>query len=130
MGNSPICWNSKKQSTVATSTAEAEYVSTSECVKKVLWIKNILIEIFNYNKPITIYTDNNASKVCIENGQINTKLKHMEIKYYFNKDNITKNKIKLEYKNTKEMLADVLTKCSNGRAIKNFTDIVLFKSNN
>ena len=84
MGNSPICWNSKKQSTVATSTAEAEYVSTSECVKKVLWIRNILIEIFNYNKPIIIYTDNNASKVLIENGQINTKLKHMEIKYYFN----------------------------------------------
>ena len=68
MGNSPICWNSKKQSTVATSTAEAEYVSTSECVKKVLWIRNILIEIYNYNKPITICTDNNASKVCIENG--------------------------------------------------------------
>ena len=42
MGNNPICWTSKKQSIVATSTAEAEYVSTSECVKKILWIRNIL----------------------------------------------------------------------------------------
>jgi len=36
MGNNPICWTSKKQSIVATSTAEAEYISTSECIKKVL----------------------------------------------------------------------------------------------
>ena len=42
MGNNPICWTSKKQSIVATSTAEVEYVSTSECVKKILWIRNIL----------------------------------------------------------------------------------------
>ena len=41
MGKNPICWTSKKQSIVATSTAEAEYVSTSECVKKILWIRNI-----------------------------------------------------------------------------------------
>jgi len=34
MGNSPICWRSKKQSIVATSTTEAEYIATSECVKK------------------------------------------------------------------------------------------------
>jgi len=73
MGNSPISWFSKKQSTVATSTAEAEYISTTECAKKVLWIRNILIEILNRRDPITIYTDNMASKISIE------------IKTYFNK---------------------------------------------
>ena len=46
----------------------------------------------------------------MENGDLNTKLKHIEIKYYFNKDLIEKNIIKLEYINTNEMLADILTK--------------------
>ena len=60
-----------------------------------------------------------ASKICIENGEINTKLKHISIKYYFNKDNIINNRIKLEYKNTNEMLADALTKNINGSKMKN-----------
>ena len=128
MGNSPICWYSKKQNTVATSTAEAEYTSTSECTKKVLWIRNILIELFNKKSPITIYTDNMASKICIENGEINTKLKHISIKYYFNKDNIINNRIKLEYKNTNEMLADALTKNIKGSKMKTFTDKIFYKS--
>ena len=36
LGNSPLTWSSKKQATVATSTAEAEYVSTAECLKTIL----------------------------------------------------------------------------------------------
>jgi len=38
IGNSAICWSFKKQTIVATSTTKAEYISTSECIKKVLWI--------------------------------------------------------------------------------------------
>jgi len=128
MGNSPICWFSKKQSIVATSTAEAEYISISECAKKALWLRNILIELFNDYKPITIFTDNMAAKISIENNEINTKLKHISIKYYFNKDNIIHKRIKLEYKNTNEMLADILTKNVNGSKMKKFTDTIFFKN--
>jgi len=106
MGNSPICWISKKQSCVATSTAEAEYISTSENLKKILWIRNILKELINYNKTITKYTDNLASKTTIENGEINTKLKHID---------------------TNNMLADILTKNTNGTNILNFTNKIFYK---
>jgi len=54
---------------------EAEYIRTSECVKKVFWIRNILTELFNLNKPIKIYIDNISSKTIIENGQLNSKLR-------------------------------------------------------
>jgi len=69
-----------------------------------------------------------ASKICIENGEINTKLKHISIKYYCNKDNIINNRIKLEYKNTNEMLADALTKNIKGSKMKTFTDKIFYKS--
>jgi len=66
MENDPICWQSKKQSVVATSTAEAEYIATEKCIKKTLWIRNIFIELFNIKKLIKILTDNLASKITIE----------------------------------------------------------------
>jgi len=70
MGRLPICWLSKKQTIVATSTTEAEYVSTSECIKKVLWIRNIIKELFNKEKEITIYADNLSSEITMENGDL------------------------------------------------------------
>jgi len=100
MGNSPIFWISKKQTCVATSTAEAKYISTSENIIKILWIRNILKKLINYNKTITIFTDNLTSKITIENSEINTKLKHIDIRFHFNRDNIVKRKVKLEYKDT------------------------------
>jgi len=47
--------------------------------------KKYLRRLFNFNKPIKIYTDNIASKTNIENDEINPKLKHVAIKYFFNK---------------------------------------------
>jgi len=58
MGKNQICWNSKKQSVVALSSAEAEYIGVSICIRKILWIRNILSELLNFRKPILIYTDN------------------------------------------------------------------------
>ena len=124
MGKSAICWSSKKQTIVATSTTEAEYISTSECIKKVLWIRNIIMELLDIDKEITIYTDNLSSKSNMENGDLNTKLKHIDIKYHFNRDNIDKHRIKLEYIETNKMIADILTKDVNGNKMTIFTNYI------
>jgi len=127
MNNDLICWQSKKQTVIATSTVEAEYIATAKCTKKALWIRNILYEIFNIKKPIKIFTDNLASKTTIENCELNNKLKHIEIKFYFNKDNIKNNIIILEYINTERMLAVPLTKDFNGPKMTKFTDQIFDK---
>jgi len=57
MGQSSICWNSKKKkkkkkkkkTTETTSKMKADNISTSECVKKVLWLRSIVIELFFIN---------------------------------------------------------------------------------
>jgi len=103
---------------------EAEYIGTSECAKKVLWIRNMLTELSNFDKPIKIYTDNISSKTIIENGQLNSKLRHINLKFYFNKDHIKMKRIILEYIDTERMLADVLTKTVNGPKMKKFSNII------
>jgi len=119
-----LIWSSKKQSTVATSTSEAEYISTAEWLKTILWLRNILYELLKFNKTITIYTDNLASKTSIENRELNTKLKHIDIKYHFSKDYIEKKIIKLEYIDSQNMLADIFTKDLGGKKILNFSNII------
>eukprot|EP00833_Pecoramyces_ruminatium_P017559 jgi/Orpsp1_1/1191591/evm.model.d7180000087207.1 len=129
LGGAPISWISRKQNTVATSTAESEYVSTAECIKKILWLRNILYELINFNKPITIFTDNLASKISMENCDLNSKLKHIDIKYHFNKDYLEKKIIRLEYIDSNNMLADALTKDLNSNKIKFFANKIFIKEN-
>ncbi|GKE03542.1 hypothetical protein Tco_1395560 [Tanacetum coccineum] len=39
-----VCWSAKKQSFVAMSSAEAEYVAAAGCCAQVLWIKSQLAD--------------------------------------------------------------------------------------
>ena len=53
LGGSTISWSSKKQSIVAQSTVEAEYVALSEAVRELLWLikllANLQIPVFGCN---------------------------------------------------------------------------------
>ena len=57
----------------------------------------------------------------MENGEFSIKFNQIDIKFHFDNDNIKKNKIILKYKNTSEMVADILTKNINGTKLKSFT---------
>jgi len=61
----------------------------------------------------------------MENGDLNSKLKHIDIKYHFNRDNIDKRRIKLEYVNTNKMMADILTKDVNGNKMTIFANYII-----
>ncbi|GJT85675.1 putative ribonuclease H-like domain-containing protein [Tanacetum coccineum] len=59
LGNRLISWQCKKQTVVATSTTEAEYVVAANCCGQVLWIQNQLLD-YGYNFMNTvIHIDNN-----------------------------------------------------------------------
>ncbi|GFS31942.1 hypothetical protein Acr_00g0020090 [Actinidia rufa] len=45
IGNGVVSWSSKKQTIIAQSTMEAEYVSLSEAAKEAIWLKNFLVEL-------------------------------------------------------------------------------------
>jgi hypothetical protein len=45
LGSGPICWSSKKQSTIALSSAEAEHKGVVNCVIQTLWLQHFLTEL-------------------------------------------------------------------------------------
>jgi len=127
MGSSPVSWYSKLQQVVATSTAESEYYSVSTCTKHCLWYMNLLNEL-NYNmKNVIINVDNKAAIYNCQNQSINPKSKHIDIKYHHIRDLIKKNKIKLEYIESENNLADGLTKYLNNSLMDRFRNSLLTK---
>lgn len=109
--NCIVCWNTKKQASVAASSTEAEYMALFEAVREALWLKSLAASInIKILKPIKIFEDN-VSCTSIANNPVNHKRsKHIDIKYHFSREQIDKNVIKLEYVPTGEQLADTLTK--------------------
>ncbi|GKA62825.1 putative ribonuclease H-like domain-containing protein [Tanacetum coccineum] len=110
LGDRLISWQCKKQTVVATSTTEAEYVAAASCCGQVLWIQNQLLD-YGYNFMHTVIYIDNSSTICIiENPVQHSKTKHIEIRHHFIRDCHTKKLIQMAKIDTQLNVADLLTK--------------------
>lgn len=84
LGNFPISWNSKKQSTTSRSSCESEYKALAQCSCEAIWIKRLLkkLKILD-NKPTHILYDNQSNVKLSYNPIFHEKSKHFEIDYHF-----------------------------------------------
>ncbi|GJS38240.1 putative ribonuclease H-like domain-containing protein [Tanacetum coccineum] len=123
LGNRLISWQCKKQTVVATSTTEAEYVVAANCCGQVLWIQNQLLD-YGYNFMNTvIHIDNNSTICIIENPVQHSKTKHIEIRHHFIRDCNAKKLIQMVKIHTDYNVADLLTKGFDaGRHVKRGRD--------
>ncbi|CAA7262637.1 unnamed protein product [Cyclocybe aegerita] len=111
MAGGAIVWSSKKQHTVALSTAEAEYVSATHMVKQVLWHRSLFKELeFPLEKTLTIFSDNQATIAIAHHPEFHARTKHIDIAIHFLRDLVQHRTLNLVYINTKDNLADLFTK--------------------
>eukprot|EP00253_Pinus_taeda_P007463 PITA_07463 len=111
MGSRLVSWFSKKQSSIALSTVEAKYVATTFCCTQLLWMMKTLQEFqITCTPPISILCDNTGAISVSKNPVMNSKTKHIPIKYHFLQEQVLEQKVKLEYVPSKEQVADILTK--------------------
>ena len=109
--NGPIIWYSKRQSTTAQSTAEAEYISANMCARTLVWLRQLLSCLgFPPTGPTTIYEDNQSCIAIAKNPQINEKTAHIQVKYHYIREKMDDDSIKLVYCKTDEQIADMFTK--------------------
>ncbi|GKD69164.1 hypothetical protein Tco_1323254 [Tanacetum coccineum] len=74
-----ISWQCKKQTIVANSTTEAEYVAAASCCRQVLWIQNQMLD-YGYNFMNTkIFIDNESTICIVKNPVFHSKTKHIDI---------------------------------------------------
>ncbi|WCJ18356.1 Copia protein [Euphorbia peplus] len=110
LGECFLSWHSKKQTSVALSTAEAEYVAAGSCVSQMLWIKQQIADYGITLRTITIYCDNKSAIDLSKNPIEHNRMKHVHIRHHFLRDHVLKKDIILTYLPSKDNLADMFTK--------------------
>ena len=106
-----ITWKSKKQTTIALSSTEAEYVALSEAAREACWLRNLYDEIgYPQKYPTIIKGDNDGSIAMAKNQQFHNQSKHIAIRWHWVRDLVEQQLINIETCRDPQQTADVLTK--------------------
>ena len=115
IGGTAISWRSKKQASVALSTAEAEYIALASTAQESLWLQQLVTDLQKVSpKPMVLFEDNQSAISMTKNPQFHGRSKHIAIKYHFIREQVSSGKVKLQYCRTNDMVADIMTKGLNG----------------
>ena len=106
-----VSWASKKQRTVAQSTCEAELYAEGAAMSEVLWLRGLLGEMgLRVQEPSMILGDNQSTIALSEHGVKSERTKHVDVKYHFITDEISKGSVGVKWVPSAEQQADILTK--------------------
>lgn len=109
-----VSWTTRRKTSVALSSAEAEYMALSVAVTEVLWLRRLLVDLgVKIDEPTVIFEDNQACIRVAEDDKKMKRLKHVDVRYHFVRDEIQKGVIRLVYVPTDSQIADVMTKGLN-----------------
>ncbi|GJU62608.1 putative ribonuclease H-like domain-containing protein [Tanacetum coccineum] len=118
LGRRLISWQCKKQTIMATSTIEAEYVATANCCGQVLWIQNQMLD-YGFNFMNTkIYIDNESTICIVKNPVFHSKIKHIKIRHHFIRDAYEKKLIQVLKIHTDDNVVDLLNKAFDVRRLR------------
>lgn len=106
---------SAKQKLTATSSTDAEVLAMVESLKQATWIRNIITELrITQLSVITLYQDNKSAIIMVETDSKNKRSKHILSKITYAKELHKFGILSVEYMNTMNMVADLLTKPLHG----------------
>ncbi|XP_064482932.1 uncharacterized protein LOC135395770 [Ornithodoros turicata] len=111
LGDSPVTWSSRKQSSVALSSTEAEYISAAYASQEVLWLRPLLEDFgLVIDQPTPMFEDNQGCiKLALSEG-INARTKHIDVRHHHLRDLVAHNIINFQYCESADNIADALTK--------------------
>ena len=106
-----IDYSVKKQSCVAKSSFAAEYVALATSVEKTLFIYQLLKFLkFKLKAPPKMLCDNRSTIKSFSSQEVTKRSRYIDIEYHYSKDKFQKRKMRLFYVDTKDNVADLLTK--------------------
>ena len=127
LNGGPISWQSKKQTTVALSTVEAEYMALSAAVQELLYLRQLLEDLgFPQQNASTLYEDNQGT-MALATGRAGMakRTKHIDIHQHFVRENIVSAQLVLEYVPSAQQRADFMTKSFAVAKFRELRDLAL-----
>ncbi|GJY37884.1 hypothetical protein Tco_0424248 [Tanacetum coccineum] len=110
MGCCLTSWFAKKQTALAISTTEAEYVFAVKAFQQALWMKQALIDYRIRLDDVSIMCENIGAIDLIKNPVQHSRTKHIDIHHHFLCDNVQKGNISIEKVTSKDNIAYIFTK--------------------
>jgi hypothetical protein len=110
-----VTWASKRQTTVAASTMEAEYISLNFASKEVQWLRKLSVDMRLPSSETAIQTlmlnsDSTSAIANVRSRAVNARNKHIDIQHHSIRSLQESGVIDIGYTPTSEMPADILTK--------------------
>ena len=95
LGNAAFSWSSKKESVVALSSCEAEYIAASMTTCQAQWINMLLMELQLVKDEKMELIINSKSAIDLAKHPVaHGRSKHIETKFHFLRDQVNKGKLK------------------------------------
>jgi hypothetical protein len=88
LGRSLVSWSSKKQNSVALSTAEAEYIAAGAWCAQILYMKQTLLDYGVVLERVPLLCDNESAIKLANNPVQHSRTKHIDIYHHFLRDHV------------------------------------------
>ena len=114
-----------KQTLIATSTMEAEFVSCFETTSHGVWMKSFISRlriVDSISRPLKIFCDNLATVFLAKNNKSEIRSKHNDLKYLAIRERVNDKTMVIEHGSTKLMIVDPLTKSMPSSKFKDHID--------
>lgn len=105
-----VSWQTKKQHTVARSSAEAEYRALTYTTCEIIWLRQLLKEMHINIPAPKLFTDISSATAIVTNPVLHQRTKHIEIDIHTIRDKVLQKEIEIQRVNTKENIVDNFTK--------------------
>ncbi len=116
-----------KQKLNTRSSTESEFVGVDDLMPMILWVRLFMKAQGFKVVDIIVYQDNQSAILLERNGRASSskRMRHIEIRYYFATDRISKKDLRVEWCPTLKMLADFMTKPLQGKVFTKLRDIIM-----
>ena len=113
LGEAAVSWKSSKQTCIARSTMESEFIALDKTREEVEWLRNFLEDIPMWTKPVSaicIHCDSEAAIGQARNHIYNGKSRHIRRRHNTVRQLLSSGTISIDYVKSKDNIVDPLTK--------------------
>ena len=105
-----VCWGSKLQSVVATSSAESEYIAAAGAARELVWLRRVCADLdIKMTGMVKLQCDNKAALQLAESAD-STRTKHIDVCHHYLRMVVAREVLRMMYVNTQQNVADLFTK--------------------
>ena len=113
LASGAISWKSVKQTLVASSTMEVEFVTCYGASNHGIWLRNFVIGLHileGIERPLILYCDNKLVMLYSNNNRSSSKSKYNDIMFLVMKGRVQSGQISIKHIGTNSMIVNLLTK--------------------